>query len=184
MRKMIIVLMIFTALSTARSADAPTLPSGFSVPSQTTRPRAVEFQDEDGKPITLTYWSGKILVLNIWATWCGPCVEELPSLDRLAATLPSDRINIVAVSQDKAGASVVRPFLAKLNLLNIRAFVDPLGRLSRELGVRGMPTTVVFSEEGAVLGRLEGPAVWDSPEFVTAFQKLAGNANSDSRTGR
>jgi len=156
----------------AHAAEPLSLPGGFqNAINQTTAPN-VQFQDPRGLSVSLTDWRGKVIILNLWATWCAPCVKEIPSLDRLSARLSPQHFAVVIVSQDKAGTVTTKPFLDKLGIKNLRSFVDPVGRLSRELGVRGLPTTFVVDSNGTVLGRLEGSAEWDADVFVRGFQAL------------
>jgi thiol-disulfide isomerase/thioredoxin len=86
--------------------------------------------------MSLDSFKGFTIVFHIWATWCAPCVKEVPSLDRLAARLDRNKAIVVAVSQDKGGAAIARPFLEGLGVRNLSANSDPGGKLSRDLGVR------------------------------------------------
>ncbi|CDK99958.1 putative membrane-bound proteins with a thioredoxin-like domain [Magnetospirillum gryphiswaldense MSR-1 v2] len=152
---------------------AEPLPAGFqSMPAKTQAP-PIPFTEPNGKAISFSDWRGKVVVLNVWATWCGPCVQEMPSLDRLAAQLPAERFAVLAVSQDKGGSAVAKPFLDKLGIKNLRALGDPAGRLSRDLGVRGLPTTFILDQQGNIVSRLEGPAAWDSVQVVSYLRRLA-----------
>ncbi len=103
-------------------------------------------------------WRGRIVVLNFWATWCIPCVAELPSLDRLAAAEPG--FAVLAVSADRAGAEVVSPFLKAHGILHLTTLLDPHMEVGRAFGVAGFPTTLVIDATGRLRGRLEGPADW------------------------
>ena len=115
----------------------------------------------DGRPISLTDFRGRVVLLNFWATWCGPCVAEMPSLDRLEAELGGEGFTVVAVSQDRNPA-VVQPFFAENAIQHLARYHDPAGALSRAFGIRGLPTSVLIDREGRVVGRIEGPAEWDS----------------------
>tara|TARA_B100000676_G_scaffold74844_1_gene74513 strand:+ start:25329 stop:25862 length:534 start_codon:yes stop_codon:yes gene_type:complete len=128
-------------------------------------PNAI-FLDPKGLPTALSAFLGKTVVLNIWATWCGPCIKELPSLDRLAAKLDARMAIVLAVSQDKGGAAIAKPFLDKIGVQNLPAYADPSGKLWRAMGIRGLPTTFIISQTGVVVGRIEGVLEWDSPEIV------------------
>jgi thiol-disulfide isomerase/thioredoxin len=103
-------------------------------------------------------WRGRIVVLNFWATWCIPCVAELPSLDRLAASAPD--FAVLAVSADRTGAEVVSPFLKAHGIAHLTTLLDPHMAAGQAFGVAGFPTTLVIDASGRLRGRLEGPADW------------------------
>jgi thiol-disulfide isomerase/thioredoxin len=171
------ILTIFGAAIFATSiafAHSPlSLPDGFYVVPVRAQAPNVKLQDPDGKEVSLSAWRGKFIVLNIWATWCSPCIKEIPSLDRLSGQFENGRLEVVAVSQDKGGVAVTKPFLKRMGATHLRAFADSQARLSRELGVRGLPTTFILDSEGFVLGRMEGPADWDSDSIVASLRRLA-----------
>jgi len=121
------------------------------------------FLDPDGQPIKLDAYHGSLVLLNLWATWCAPCVKELPSLDRLQADLGSDRFRVVLLSVDRKGHEIAAPFLADLGVTQLRTAVDPKSELTRALGAPGLPTTFLLDRDGRILGRMLGDAEWDSP---------------------
>ena len=108
--------------------------------------------DGDGKPVTLQDFAGQVVLLNFWATWCAPCVREMPSLDRLQAKLGGEGLAVVTVSRDRGGANVVMPFYERLELTNLGVYLDPKGAFSRAFKVRGLPTTILIDREGRVVG--------------------------------
>lgn len=124
---------------------------------------SIAFLDPDGRPIKLDAYRGSLVLLNVWATWCAPCVKELPSLDRLQAAIGSDRFRVVLVSVDRKGLEVAAPFLTGLGLTNLRTGADPKSELARALGATGLPTSVLLGPDGRIVGRLLGDAEWDSP---------------------
>lgn len=152
---------------------ADTLPAGFEVVSSGLMAPKVIFLDENGLPTSIDAFKDKIVVLNLWATWCAPCVKEMPSLERLASRLSNDRFAVVAVSQDKGGMAVAKPFLDKLGVRGLLVYSDPTGRLSREYGGRGMPTTFIVGKDGKLIARLEGSADWDAKEIVAYLTAMA-----------
>lgn len=155
------------------SAADPT-PKGVEVMAPGVTVPKTLFADSNGTPATLGNFKGKTVVLNVWATWCGPCIKEMPSLDRLASKLDSNKAVVLAVSQDKGGAAIAKPFLDNLGIKNLPAYADPSNKFSRDLGIRGLPTTFIISPSGAIVGRVEGPLEWDSPEIVR-FVTSAGS---------
>ena len=120
----------------------------------------------EGGETTLDRFDGKFVVLNFWATWCGPCIRELPSLDRLNAALPADRAQVVLVSQDRGGFKQTDRFLKKLKVDLPDSFVDDRLKFSRAIGVISLPTTILIGPDGNEVGRLVGHAEWDSEEAL------------------
>lgn len=154
----------------SETASAAQLPDGFerieaAAPSSS-------FQDPEGKTISLRAFQGRVVILNLWATWCAPCVRELPSLNRLAEKLDKNRAVVLAVSQDKGGAAIAKPYLEKLDVPNLAAHADPTGRLSREFGARGLPTTIIIDEMGRVVARAEGALEWDTDNVVNYLNSV------------
>jgi thiol-disulfide isomerase/thioredoxin len=141
------------------------------------------FESLDGLPRPLSSFRGKVLLLNYWATWCAPCIEEMPSLDRLQAKLGGPAFEVVAVSIDRQGRKTVEPFIERLGLERLTILLDPKGATSRALGLRGLPTTLVIDREGRELGRLEGEAQWDSDAaeaLLRHYIETGAAANSGS----
>ncbi len=124
------------------------------------------FIDGTGRRVTLKDLRGKVVVLNFWATWCAPCIREMPSLDRLAARLKGPGFALIALNEDREGAAKAVPFMARLGLKNLPLYVDDRGAVQRALGVGSLPTTILIDGRGREVGRLVGPAEWDSPEAV------------------
>jgi thiol-disulfide isomerase/thioredoxin len=122
------------------------------------------FQDATGKERTLADWRGKVLLLNLWATWCLPCRKEMPSLDRLQKALGSDKFAVVAVSVDRKGLDASRKFLEETEVKSLGLYVDPATRMTSTFKVVGLPATLLINAEGREIGRLLGPAEWDSEE--------------------
>ena len=120
----------------------------------------------DGGAATLARYQGKLVVLNFWATWCGPCVRELPALQRLSETLPPERARVVLLSQDRGGFATIAPFLDKLGIAIADSYVDDKLAFSRIAGVAALPTTILIGPDGVERGRLTGHAEWDSPEAL------------------
>jgi thiol-disulfide isomerase/thioredoxin len=130
----------------------------------------LSFAARDGSPAGLADFRGHWLLVNLWATWCAPCVREMPSLDRLQATL-GDRLMVLAVSEDRGAAHVVTPFLEKLDLASLHIYLDPKSAVGQGLGARGLPTTFLLDGEGRIRAQLEGAAAWDSPEMLAKLER-------------
>lgn len=139
---------------------------------------ALAFEDEGGRKRTLDEYRGRILLLNLWATWCGPCREEMPSLDRLQRKLAGASFEVVALSIDAGGAAAVRRFYDEIGIRALSVFVDPSTRAAASLGIVGIPATLLIDREGREIGRRVGPAQWDGPEAVRSISGyLAASAN-------
>lgn len=132
-------------------------------------------QTLDGTSVTLARHLGKIIVLNVWASWCGPCRVELPSLDRLRAALDPKRFAVLGVSIDEKGA-LVGEYLRDVGV-SFQSYWDPAGNLTGDLfGTRAIPLTLIVSREGRVLARYEGARDWSAPEIVAAIRGVAEGA--------
>jgi len=132
----------------------------------------IAFTNERGDMRTLDHWRGRVVLLNVWATWCGPCREEMPTLDRLQATLGGERFEVVALSIDRAGADVVHAFFNEIGIEHLGIFVDTTMQASRDLKIFGLPGTLLIGPNGRELGRLIGPAKWDTPEMIAFFETV------------
>jgi thiol-disulfide isomerase/thioredoxin len=124
----------------------------------------VSFVNGEGKEASLKDFAGKVVLLNLWATWCAPCREEMPALDRLQKELGSDKFQVVALAVDKAGLDGARKFLTENKIEGLELYADPTARVGTELKAIGMPTSILIDAQGREIGRLIGPAAWDSPE--------------------
>jgi thiol-disulfide isomerase/thioredoxin len=152
-----------TALSDAL-AQAP--PPSFSVHPASRPLPEIRFANRQGEAVSLADFRGNVVLLNVWATWCAPCRREMPTLDRLQATLGGPDFQVVALSVDRKGLPVVQEFYAELGLETLPMYVDEAGAAQRALNVLGLPTTLLLDREGNEVGRLLGPAEWDSPEMM------------------
>lgn len=125
----------------------------------------IAFKDPDGGDISLADFKGVPTLVNLWATWCAPCVKELPTLDRLAQSHAIDgQLGVIAVSQDMAPQGSVRAFLEKLGVRHLGAYHDDKMALSGGLGVEVMPTTILFDSEGREVWRYIGDLDWTGEE--------------------
>ena len=140
-------------------------------------PEAV-FTGPDGGEITLARFGGKLVVLNFWATWCAPCLREMPSLDRLQGLLGGDRLEVVALSIDRGGAERVDPFFEEHGIGRLKRYLDPRNAVGGAMNVRILPTTVLVDAEDREIGRLEGPAEWDAPEILAFLRDQLSGADS------
>ncbi len=128
---------------------------------------AIQFEDADGQPRSLADFRGKIVLLNIWAAWCGPCRKEMPTLDRLQTALGGADFEVVALSIDRR-TEAVRKFFTDVGIQKLTMYLDSSAKVTRQIGAVGLPTTLLIDREGREIGRLIGPAEWDSPD-IAAF---------------
>lgn len=131
----------------------------------------IRFEDVNGRKLTLANFRGKVVLLNIWATWCPPCREEMPSLDRLQAKLGGPGFEVVPLSIDRSDIFVVKSFYEELGLKALRMYIDKTSKVTGDLGVVGLPTTLLVDRKGREIGRLVGPAEWDSPEAIAVIRR-------------
>jgi len=128
------------------------------------------FEDENGRTLDLKDFRGRYVLLNIWATFCGPCVAEMPRLDALSTKLDKNRWAIVALAEDHDGATVAHIFYKHHDIHNLAVYNDRTGRAPFVLQTRGLPTTLLINPKGEEIARLEGPADW-SKDSMVAFLK-------------
>ena len=138
-------------------------------------PLALDFVDATGAPRSLAEFRGRVVLVNLWATWCAPCIEEMPALDRIAARLGGPDFEVLAIAVDRQGEPVVRPFFAKLGLSRLALNLDPGNGVVRALGAPGLPVSVVVDRQGREIGRVLGAAAWDSPAFEALLRRAIGS---------
>jgi thiol-disulfide isomerase/thioredoxin len=132
------------------------------------KPRAlpeIRFADGEGRSLSLGDFRGRPILLNIWATWCVPCREEMPALNRLQDELEA-RLLVLPLSIDRQGAPVVKQFYEELGLKALGVYVDPAGKAPRDLNTVEVPTTLLIDRDGREIGRKIGAAEWDSPASI------------------
>lgn len=122
---------------------------------------ATAFEDPDGEPASLADFRGKPLLVNLWATWCAPCIAEMPTLDALAAR-EKDRLRVLTISQDLDGRDKVEGFFAKQGYRHLETWLDPQMALMGELKVDILPTTILYDSAGREVWRVVGMEEWDS----------------------
>jgi len=140
-----------------------------------------EFKTPDGKTITLAKFGGVPVLVNLWATWCAPCVKELPTLDKLAASRRVDgQLGVVAISQDSGPQPSVDAFLKKLNIHDLGSYQDPKMALSGAVGPDVvLPTTILYDARGREVWRFVGDMDWTSTEAA----RLLSEAGASPRKG-
>ena len=129
------------------------------------------FPGLDGEMVNLTDYRGKVVFLNIWATWCTPCRQEMPSMERLYRELKGEDFEILAVSIDAMGAKAVAPFMKEYEL-SFPALLDTGGTIQRLYGTTGIPETFIINKEGVIEQKIIGSRDWAKPEAVGFLRNL------------
>ncbi|RTM10911.1 MAG: TlpA family protein disulfide reductase [Hyphomicrobiales bacterium] len=153
-------------LLVAQPASSAQAPQNFAVLDTPIAIPEISFADAAGNPKTLADYSGKVVLLNIWATWCAPCRKEMPTLDRLQAKLGGPDFEVVALSLDRGGPELVKKFFAETGVTHLALNIDTSAKAMFALGTVGLPTTLLIDRKGKEVGRLIGPAEWDAPDMV------------------
>lgn len=130
------------------------------------------FLDGQGKELSLADFRGQVVILNLWATWCAPCRDEMPSLDRLQAAHGDDGLKVLPLSLDRGEIDQIEAFYEEVGLPNLGIYHDPEAAASRAFGAFGLPTTIVIDRQGQEVGRLLGPAEWDSADALALVETL------------
>jgi thiol-disulfide isomerase/thioredoxin len=130
---------------------------------------AIPFVGPDGGPATLTQFRGKPLMVNLWATWCAPCVAEMPTLDKLAQR-EKDRFRLLVVSQDMAGKREVDPYFAKAKFVTLQPYLDKQNVLMAALKTDTLPTTIFFDAKGKEQWRVLGAMNWEGERAKTLIE--------------
>jgi thiol-disulfide isomerase/thioredoxin len=135
-------------------------------------PPNLTFTTPKGKQLSLANYRGHPLIVNLWATWCGPCVAEIPSFAALAATLKPAGILILPISIDLGGAQDVRPFYASHNIHNLPILLDPNGDNMTILGTNSVPFSLIINAAGQAVATLDGAANWNTPGMIAYLKSL------------
>lgn len=135
----------------------------------------ISFVDVHGKQHHLSEFRGHGMVINLWATWCPPCVEEMPSLAALSKALAPDDIAVLPLSSDNGGAKAVETFFAAHAITGLPVLLDPDGAAVRALHAPGLPTSVIIDKQGRERARVVGAADWSTPHALAVVRRLASD---------
>ncbi|MBV9826207.1 MAG: TlpA family protein disulfide reductase [Alphaproteobacteria bacterium] len=164
--------MLLAAATRAAADDQMKL--GEFIPANPAQPAPdVTFTNMNGAPLHFTDFKGKPVVVNLWATWCQPCLREMPSLERLQSKLEG-KLTVAAISEDRGGAKIVEPFLGENHIQTVKVFLDPKSEVGHAFKTRGLPTSIVIDAKGNVVGEIEGPTEWDGPKMMSVLRPLLG----------
>lgn len=131
----------------------------------------VRFENAQGKSMTLADFKGKVVLLNIWATWCPPCVREMPTLDKLEKRLGGQDFAVVPLSVDKGGVFTVKSFYDDNFINHLPIYVDPTTQVLDTLNILGTPTTILIDKQGKEVARTMGPEDWDQPAVIAQIKR-------------
>lgn len=129
------------------------------------------FPGLDGKMVSLSDLKGKVVLVNIWATWCPPCVDEMPSMEKLYRKLKGKNFEILAVSIDESGLKAVAPFMKKSSL-TFPALIDSKGTIKTVYGITGIPESFIIDQQGILIKKIVGPVDWATPRIFRFFSDL------------
>ncbi len=129
------------------------------------------FPGINGKMVSLSDYRGKVVLVNIWATWCTPCVDEMPSMEKLYQKLKGEDFEILAVSIDFSGLKVVAPFMKK-HKLTFPALIDSTGTIRIAYGTTGIPESFIIDKDGILVKKIIGPLDWARPKILRSFHDL------------
>ena len=135
------------------------------------------FPGLDGKKVSLSDYKGKVVLVNIWATWCPPCVEEMPSMEKLYRKFKGENFEILAVSIDESGLKAVAPFMKK-SRLTFPALLDSKGTIKTAYGITGIPESFIIDQQGILIKKIVGPVDWAAPKIFRFFSDLIQKPSS------
>lgn len=130
----------------------------------------ISFLTEKGEATSLKAWKGRVVLVNLWATWCAPCREEMPTLAALQSTMGSKDFEVVAISVDRKGIEVSAKFLNEVAATSLKLYADPSTKALSAFQAVGLPASILIDREGREIGRLLGPAKWNSDEAQALIQ--------------
>jgi thiol-disulfide isomerase/thioredoxin len=142
----------------------------------------LRFVNQQGSSASLADFCGKVVLLNIWATWCFPCRKEMPTLEHLQEKMGGKDFEVIVLSIDQGGAAAVESFFKEVGIRRLGVYVDTSGKVGRDLNVIGLPTTLLIDRDGLERARLIGPAEWDSPKIVDVIKSVVA-APATTRSG-
>jgi thiol-disulfide isomerase/thioredoxin len=162
------------------SASPPAILDKMQLTEGTPQAPAVTFYDAEGKAMSLNDFRGRYVLVNLWATWCGPCINELPSLVRLQAELPQDKITVLPLDLEKHDAGKVAEFLERTKIEGLPIYIDRDFSAMRGFAANELPLTILIDAEGKEIARAAGEQKWDHADSVAFLKAISAPAASGS----
>ena len=131
----------------------------------------LKFKDDEGKEISFSDFQDKILLVNFWATWCAPCIKEMPSLDRLKKKI-NKNFDVIAISVDRDGVKKVKDFFNENKITNLEEYFDTKNSLAKEMNLIGLPTSFFINKKGDLIGYFQGDLEWDNNTVIEFINYL------------
>ncbi len=138
------------------------------------------FQDQNGTDFSFSDFEGQVILVNLWATWCAPCIKEMPDLNALQKTLGGDDFQVVLLSENQDGIESSLAFLEEHNITNLTTYIDGNRAVARSLRSNALPTSILIGADGNEIGRLIGPADWDSGDAHALINYFILKAKSEA----
>jgi thiol-disulfide isomerase/thioredoxin len=174
-----IAVLAMAARAIAGPAAAQEPPRNFVLLDEPKAVAAINFEDGQGHARSLAEFKGKVVLLNIWATWCIPCRKETPALDRLQTSLGGLDFEVAPISIDRGGRDTVAKFYAETGIRNVAMYIDASGQAVRKLDAVGLPTTLIINRAGYEIDRIIGPLEWDTPQIADLLRHIVLKQNDD-----
>ncbi len=149
--------------------------AGFQALTPPISTAGLEFLDKDGQSLELSAFHGRVVLINFWATWCAPCLAEMPSLNRLQIALGGEDFQIITIATGRNETADIDSFFTTQNISHLTRYRDPNLRLALALGAGSLPTTVLMDRDGFIIARLQGEADWDSEAATRLIERLTIN---------
>ncbi|AVM73313.1 TlpA family protein disulfide reductase [Magnetospirillum gryphiswaldense] len=143
----------------------------------------IDIRDNQGQPAGVATWRGKPALVNLWASWCLPCVAELPALDRLKPMIEPEGLRVIALCLDRSGAVGAVNTYARLGIKNLFVHVDHERKAGEAFGVAVLPTTLLLDAQAQEVARFVGPAAWDGPESLALLRALIAGKKLEAAMG-
>jgi peroxiredoxin len=170
----IVILFFFTlSFASERSREELFVKMGIDHIKGHTKTPNFCLEDLEGKKLELKHFKGKLVFLNFWATWCGPCKEEMPSIEALYQKFKGKDFVLLAISVDYEGKNSVKEFIEKKHY-TFPVLLDPKCKVFDLYEVKGIPTTILIDKNGSIVGKTTGPRDWNSPEAISLLNSLLG----------
>ncbi|MEC7831428.1 MAG: TlpA disulfide reductase family protein [Pseudomonadota bacterium] len=138
----------------------------FSEPDKLSNLSKIEFNDPEGVKYSISDFRGKVILMNLWATWCLPCRVEMPSLDNLQKEIGDENFQVIIVAVERTTYSEIEKFLNEINIKNLKNYHDPTTMLGQHVNAKGLPVTLLIDKNGSEIGRFNGPLEWDSKNVM------------------